>query len=90
MRELRAELAGFLRRAEAGESFVVTVSGRPAALLGPIGASSARSLDELVAAGAVDPPRAPSRRASSGSSSGEDRTRLPVDARSDAELRRIR
>jgi prevent-host-death family protein len=84
VRELRAGLAGYVRRAAAGEAIVVTVSGRPAAVLGPIGGSSQPSLEELVAHGAVVAPRARARRPSRG------RARLPVDARSDAELRRIR
>jgi len=33
--ELRDNLAGVLRRAEAGEEMTITVSGRPAASLGP-------------------------------------------------------
>jgi prevent-host-death family protein len=86
VRELRAGLAGFLRRAAAGESFVVTVSGRPAAVLGPLGGASRFSLEDLVAAGAVAPPRSRARR----TGPGDQRARLPVDARSDAELRRIR
>jgi prevent-host-death family protein len=84
VRELRAGLAGFVRRAAAGEAIVVTVSGRPAAVLAPIGGTSQPSLDELVAHGAVVAPRARGRR------SPADRTRLPVDARSDVELRKVR
>ena len=35
MRELRADLAAAVRRAEWGERIVVTVAGRPVAQLGP-------------------------------------------------------
>lgn len=60
-RELRAQLAVALRRANAGERIVVTDSGRPLAQLGPIDApnisSSAIEMDELVARGLVVPPR---------------------------------
>lgn len=34
-KELRNEVADVLRRAEAGEEFTITVSGRPVAQLGP-------------------------------------------------------
>jgi prevent-host-death family protein len=34
-KELRNNVADVLRRAEAGEEFTITVSGRPVALLGP-------------------------------------------------------
>lgn len=58
VRVLRAELATAIRRAQAGESTVVTVSGRPAARLGPVAddrptPSSTITLDHLVASGAV-------------------------------------
>jgi prevent-host-death family protein len=56
-RELRANLASALRQAEAGERVVVTVDGRPVAQLGPLEALGAPTLDELAAAGLVDPPR---------------------------------
>lgn len=35
-KELRNDVAGVLRRAEAGERITVTVSGRPVAQLGPL------------------------------------------------------
>ena len=87
VRELRSDLAAFVRRAEGGESVVVTVSGRPAAVLGPVGPShpaNETTLDDLVALGVVVAPRV---------RSGDRsivRTRLPVDARSDTELRKLR
>jgi prevent-host-death family protein len=36
-RELRNNISDVLRRAEAGEQFVITVDGRPVAELGPTG-----------------------------------------------------
>jgi prevent-host-death family protein len=36
-KELRNHVGEVLRRAEAGEQFTITVSGRPVAQLGPIG-----------------------------------------------------
>jgi len=38
-RELRNNVGAVLRRAEAGESFIVTVDGRPVAQLGPLSVS---------------------------------------------------
>jgi prevent-host-death family protein len=84
VRELRARLAGFVRRAEAGESIVITVSGRPAAVLGPVGGRAELTLEDLVALGTVTAPRARTGRPA------VTRTRLPVDARSDVELRKVR
>ena len=56
-RELRRDLAAQLRRAASGERLVVTVGGRPAAMLGPVEGSADVTLDALVAAGALVPPR---------------------------------
>jgi len=56
VRQLRADLAGTLNRATAGERTVVTRDGRPIAQVGPLDAA-APLLDTLVAAGAVIPPR---------------------------------
>lgn len=56
-RELRAELASHVRRAAAGQRVVITVGGRPAAMLGPVEDGGVPSLVALVAAGAVLPPR---------------------------------
>jgi prevent-host-death family protein len=65
-RELRANAAVTVRRAAAGDRFVITVNGRPAAQLGPLEPRSEElSLPDLVAAGLViaprrtDPPRPP-------------------------------
>lgn len=56
-RELRANLASALRQAESGERVVITVDGRPVAQLGPLEPSGTPTLDELAAAGLIDPPR---------------------------------
>jgi antitoxin (DNA-binding transcriptional repressor) of toxin-antitoxin stability system len=53
---LRADLAGAVRRATAGERTIVTANGRPVAQLGPLDAS-APSLDRLLASGALVAPR---------------------------------
>ncbi len=58
IRELRADLAAHVRRAAGGEPTVVSVSGRPAAVLVPLtGTGALPSLEALVAAGALSPPR---------------------------------
>lgn len=53
---MRAELAAAVRRASQGERTVITVGGRPTALLGPLD-DQAPALDRLIASGAVIPPR---------------------------------
>jgi prevent-host-death family protein len=58
IRELRNNASRVVRRAMAGERIVITVNGVPAAQLGPLNAGAgAASLDDLVAAGLVRPPR---------------------------------
>jgi prevent-host-death family protein len=84
VRELRGGLAGFVRRAAAGESIVITQSGRPVAVLGPVGGAQAPGLSDLIAHGAVVAPRV------RGGAGIVERERLPVDARSDVELRKVR
>lgn len=84
MRELREGLAGLVRRAGAGETIVVTVSGRPVATLGPVGERATPTLDDLVAVGAVLGPRAGARPATGAPAP------LAVDARSAVELRKVR
>lgn len=36
LRELRQNASDYIRRAEQGETFLVTINGRPAAQLGPV------------------------------------------------------
>ncbi len=49
-RELRNDVSAILRRVEAGEEFVVTVSGRQVAELRPIGGTRRGSVAAFVAA----------------------------------------
>jgi antitoxin (DNA-binding transcriptional repressor) of toxin-antitoxin stability system len=73
-----------VRRAAAGERIIVTVDGLPAAMLGPIEPSVSVTLDDLVAAGLVEPagrrdhPPAP------------EPATLPVDVRASRVLAEIR
>ena len=57
IRELRNNVATVVRRAAAGERIVVTVDGQPVAQLGPLTATGALTLDDLVAAGLARPAR---------------------------------
>lgn len=57
VRDLRADLAAAVRRAAAGSRVVITVDGRPVAQLGPLTATGALTLDDLIATGAVLAPR---------------------------------
>lgn len=62
-RELRNDVSGVLRRVEAGEEFIVTVSGRPVAELRPLGGSRKGSVAAFVAALADREPMTPEVRA---------------------------
>ena len=84
VRELRNQVAAVLRRAEAGDRVVVTVDGRPVAQLGPIEPEGGPSLDDLVAAGLVVPPRR------SGRPDAPDAAILPVDLRPDRIIEEVR
>ena len=55
-RELRNEISSVLRRVENGESFTITVNGRPVAELGPLrqGRQQPASLDAILAGTPVD------------------------------------
>lgn len=83
VRELRSELAAVLRRAEQGESTIVSDRGRPIARIGPVD-DAAPDLERLVASGAIHQPRR----------IGEWRERQPVrvwsGARIDRALRELR
>jgi prevent-host-death family protein len=58
IRELRNEAARAVRRAMAGERIIITISGTPAAQLGPLNqGEGAATLDDLIVAGLVRPPR---------------------------------
>jgi prevent-host-death family protein len=67
IRDLRADLAAHVRRAAAGEVSVVTVNGRPAAVLAPLDAAPSVDLAALIASGAVLPPRRTDGRSAIGS-----------------------
>ena len=47
LRELRQHASDLVRRAQAGEQLVITVSGRPAAMLGPVQRDTWRTYDEI-------------------------------------------
>jgi prevent-host-death family protein len=61
IRELRTDLAAHVRRAANGEPTIVTINGRPAALLAPLAMSDEGSTgthrSSLVTSGALVPPR---------------------------------
>jgi prevent-host-death family protein len=58
IRELRANAAAVVRRAEAGQRTTITVGGRPVAEVAPLtSAASERTLDELIAQGLLIAPR---------------------------------
>jgi prevent-host-death family protein len=84
IRELRTNVAAVVRRASRGERVVVTVDGVPVAQLGPLEAAPGLTLDDLVAAGLVDPPR---RRDHPPAPEVED---APVDVRPDGVLDELR
>jgi prevent-host-death family protein len=86
IRELRNQVAAVVRRAAAGERVVVTVDGRPVAQLGPLEPEPGRlTLDDLAAAGLLDPPRRPERPAAA-----PDAVAAPVDVRLDRVLDELR
>lgn len=55
IRALREQAATFVKRAQSGDSVVITVNGEPVAELGPVGANGATSttLSDLVTRGAL-------------------------------------
>lgn len=57
LREMRQNASELVRRAESGERFTVTVSGRPAAVLGPPTPASWRDWDDIavIFRGRLDP-----------------------------------
>jgi antitoxin (DNA-binding transcriptional repressor) of toxin-antitoxin stability system len=75
IRELRASAAAAVRRAEGGQTTVITVGGRPVAQLGPLTSHGAeRTLDELVAQGLLIAPRRAGASASASAESSRERT----------------
>ena len=58
IRQLRSDVATFVRRAGSGEHLVISVGGRPTAQLGPVAAPEGFvRLSDLIARGAVIAPR---------------------------------
>ncbi len=58
VRALRNQVSELVRRAERGERIVITVDGKPMAQLGPLQPVGDRlSLQDLAAAGLIEPPR---------------------------------
>jgi prevent-host-death family protein len=84
IRELRNNVAAVVRRAAWGERVIVTVDGVPAAQLGPVEVAGVSSIDDLVAAGLVQPP---GRRDTPPTPDAED---APVDIRADDVLDELR
>lgn len=84
IRELRNQVAAVVRRAEAGERIVITVDGRPVAQLGPLEPVGSPTLDDLVTAGLVRPPRRGDRPAP------PDPVDPPIDARSASVIAELR
>lgn len=62
-RELRNDVSSVLRRVEAGEEFIVTVSGRPVAELRPVASTQKGSVAAFVAAVQARPPLTDEQRA---------------------------
>jgi len=85
IRDLRADLATHVRRAEAGDRVILTVDGRPAAQLAPISPAGRPDLDDLAAAGLIrlalrpDHPQSPT-----------DLPLLPIDVNADQALAELR
>ncbi len=85
VRELRNSVAAVVRRAAAGERMVITVDGLPAAMLGPLEpGGGGPTLDDLVAAGLVEPP------GRSDHPPAPEPANLPIDARASRALTDLR
>jgi antitoxin (DNA-binding transcriptional repressor) of toxin-antitoxin stability system len=58
VRQLRSDVAAYVRRAESGEQVIISVGGRSVAQIGPLSApEGAVRLPDLIARGAVLAPR---------------------------------
>ena len=85
VRALRNSVSSLVRRAEQGERIIITVDGRPRAQLGPLTPDGGSpTLDDLAAAGLIEPP--------SGQAGGTFPVPLavPADVRLDRLLDQIR
>jgi len=47
LKELRQHAGDYVKRAEAGETMLITVAGRPSATLGPAGRKTWRAFDDV-------------------------------------------
>ncbi|WP_308114606.1 type II toxin-antitoxin system Phd/YefM family antitoxin [Rhodococcus opacus] len=47
LKELRQHASDYVKRAEAGETMLITVAGRPSAILGPAGRKTWCAFDEI-------------------------------------------
>jgi prevent-host-death family protein len=56
IRELRQHASKYIRRAQAGETVVITDRGQPVAQLTPVKSTGSSTLDRLIAEGRVTPP----------------------------------
>lgn len=58
VRQLRSDVAAYVRRAGSGENVIISVGGRPVAQMGPLEATDGLvRLSDLIARGAVLAPR---------------------------------
>ena len=85
IRQLRADLAAHVRRAQGGETTVISIGGAPAAALAPLaghdagqeeGAAAGAPLSSLMASGALLAPRRSDRRVADGTVSTWANVRL--------------
>ena len=53
---MRNNVAAVVRAAAGGDRIVITVDGAPVAMLGPLEPGDGASLEDLIAAGLVEPP----------------------------------
>ena len=84
IRQLRADLAAHVRRAQGGETTVISIGGAPAAALTPLaghdagrdGANAGAPLSSLIASGALIAPRRSDRQVADGTVSTWANVRL--------------
>ncbi len=80
VRALRNEVSGLIRRAADGERIIITVDGRPMAQLGPLEPDSGGlTLEDLAAAGLIEPPLTAPSSASSPSSASPASSAMAVE-----------
>ena len=84
MTELRKDLANYLRIANSGEEVVITVDGKPFAVLGPLETQYEITIDHLVAGGLVNTPLRDE------PLGGPEEAILPADSNVSAIIREVR